>query len=158
MPKIDLNEIGGLWVILASCIGLGIAWNILTWGVARLVEARYGPSTPPLAGASGARSVAHTGTLTPHSKSGEAGSARATPGTLSPVAMKYACTSLETNGLSFSSARCGSWEMCGGSAGGSVGPGEGLSRRRSTCVHQCIWRQMGCPSAPASVGMWGMWV
>ena len=40
-PQITLNNSGGLWVFLASCLGLGMLWELCAWGV--MLATREGP-------------------------------------------------------------------------------------------------------------------
>ncbi|GAX84115.1 hypothetical protein CEUSTIGMA_g11538.t1 [Chlamydomonas eustigma] len=54
--QILLSNVGGIWIILASCIGLGSFWNLLSWWVSRtffssidsgMVAAGYSASLQP---------------------------------------------------------------------------------------------------------------
>ncbi len=33
--QIRLHDVGGVWIFLAACIGLGAAWNLAIWLLAR---------------------------------------------------------------------------------------------------------------------------
>ena len=32
-PQIRLHDVGGIWIFLAACIGLGALWNVALWAL-----------------------------------------------------------------------------------------------------------------------------
>lgn len=47
--QIQLHDVGGLWVFVAACVGVGVLWHLLTWLVVQL-STRFTQQSLPVSG------------------------------------------------------------------------------------------------------------